>query len=1825
MRLPKLHSFLFPALLLSAWPLSAAQSGYRSVVLADNPIGYWEFDETSGTTAADSGGATQQPGTYENCTLGQASAFTALGTAAGFDGSTSRVQIPQNAVFELGTGDFSVELWYSTPSTGRGDIFNFKNENDFGIFANLSGSGEISGYHNGFLNGTTTTVNAWHHVVVTRSAGTSLFYVDGVQVASNANTQSFSANAPIFIGANHGGAPGYVMGIPFTGLVDEVAVYGTALSAARVLAHYQAADTPVAPVVANVPAASLQASAAVIGAQLTTVGNPAPAVSIFWGDNNGGTGVWDNEIALGTVTNTDAVTRSLTGLSPGTTYYFRARAVNSAGTVWAPATATFATGAATAPAVTNLSPTGITGIAATLRGQVTATGNDPPVVKIYLGTADGGTTPGAWQQIFTLPVQSGAFSQLASPLTPLSTYYFRCFAQNSAGSAWAPATTSFSTPAYTPPQVVINEIHYNEDDPTVHSEFIELYNPGTAAVDVSGWFFDQGINFTLPSGSTIPANGYLVVCEDPATLQAKWAVSGAQIVSWQDTVPAQYSSLSNSGENIRLRDAVGTTIDEVDYQLGFPWPTVGDPPNYSIELLHPSLDNGIGGNWRRSDGGSVTTNEQTFVAAGSAAWKYRKALSEPSTPLTAWRTVGFAEDATWLTSPGGAPFGYGEAQDTTLSDMRNAASPPGYTGIYMRHTFTTTGPVSGQVRLRVWSDDGYIAWINGVEVDRRGPPAGEEVLWNGVAGRGNEGATNAPEEVILTSPNSILVPGTNILTIHALNQSLNGSSDFYIDAELKIPAGTSAAGPSPLRSNTVLSSNAPPAVRQVNHASLSTQTGPTWIPPGEGVRISAMITDPDGVSAASVLYQVVEPGDYIKIDDVRFESPASWTTLAMNDGGTAGDVLAADNVWSALIPASVQTHRRLIRYRITATDSTNLSQRVPYADDTQPNFAYFVYGTMPDWSGAVTPGTTAAVNYSAAMLSKVQAYHLITRPEEHAGAQAVPVVKSDGTTQAAGGEYGHSLYNWKGALCYDGRVYDHIRFRARGGVWRFEMGKNMWKFDFNKGHDLAVRDNYGKKFGQSWKKLNFSSLIQQGDFQYRGEQGLFEGVGFRLFQLTGMPAEHTSYAHFRIIERATESNGTPSQYDDDFQGLYLSIEQQDGQFLDEHGLPDGNLYKMEGGTGELNNQGPTHPKDKSDLNAFQAYTLTEAWWRENCDLPNYYNLRAVIDAIHHYDIGDGKNFFYYHNPETNKWTQLPWDLDLTWADNMYRGDTELAGISPSGNSTEPFLSRVWAIPALQQELQNRVREIHDLLYNAEQTGMLIDEQASFVYQPGQPSFVDADRAMWDWNPILTSTNVNPSKAAYGRFYQVATDSPDGGNTNPQTPAGTFPGMIQKLKNYIPLRRAKVLQRMLLDEPQIPATPVVSGSGTTVPTNAMTFTSSAYSSPAASAFSAMKWRIAEVTDPAAPGYLPYANIGPRKYEIESSWESPEITTFSSSITIPPVAARPGGTYRVRVRHKDAAGRWSHWSAPRQFTAAEPDVTVYLNSLIVSRFMYNPPEPIGPEAAVSINGDDFEWVELMNAGTGTLDLSPIRFTKGVDFDFAGSAITTLAPGARVLVVKNLAAFQARYGTGLPIAGEFLSGNLSNSGEIIKVSFGAGTAIREFAYADDVPWPSGTDGQGAPLALVHPASIPDHTVPQSWRAGLGTTLPGNSDTLSQSTYAAWAAANSAGAPAADEDKDGVSNILEFFFGSSPSTPGQVPLTAGILPGAPEYQYLTFTRKLGSDALSWQAQRSTDLSGWSSAQMQLMSQTTNGDGTATYVYRSTVPRETSAKEFLRLQVTVP
>ena len=115
------------------------------------------------------------------------------------------------------------------------------------------------------------------------------------------------------------------------------------------------------------------------------------------------------------------------------------------------------------------------------------------------------------------------------------------------------------------------------------------------------------------------------------------------------------------------------------------------------------------------------------------------------------------------------------------------------------------------------------------------------------------------------------------------------------------------------------------------------------------------------------------------------------------------------------------------------------------------------------------------------------------------------------------------------------------------------------------------------------------------------------------------------------------------------------------------------------------------------------------------------------------------------------------------------------------------------------------------------------------------------------------------------------------------------------------------------------------------------------------------------------------------------------------------------------------------------------------------MYHPADP----TSGSYTSDDFQFIELKNtSATQTLSLSGVRFTDGVAFDFSGSSVTSLAPGAQVLVVSNLAAFQSRYGTGFNgiIAGQFAKQNPTDLEHHAPGQVGRENHARRFRGRDD-----------------------------------------------------------------------------------------------------------------------------------------------------------------------------
>lgn len=212
---------------------------YSSEVLSDSPAMYLRLGESSGTNANDET-ANNNDGTYQNTpTLGATGPLhNDANTAVTLNGSTQYITVADHAT--LDTADvMTVEFWLKTASVGVVRVAD-KGTNAYVIkvdtgFMLLQKEGVAS------IAASTVAVNddAWHHVAVAKNAATTNIYVDGVDRTGAVTDQTLASNATnLAVGSNPGGSADF-----FPGSVDEVAVYPTALTAARVLAHFNAGIT----------------------------------------------------------------------------------------------------------------------------------------------------------------------------------------------------------------------------------------------------------------------------------------------------------------------------------------------------------------------------------------------------------------------------------------------------------------------------------------------------------------------------------------------------------------------------------------------------------------------------------------------------------------------------------------------------------------------------------------------------------------------------------------------------------------------------------------------------------------------------------------------------------------------------------------------------------------------------------------------------------------------------------------------------------------------------------------------------------------------------------------------------------------------------------------------------------------------------------------------------------------------------------------------------------------------------------------------------------------------------------------------------------------------------------------------------------------------------------------------------------------------------------------------------------------------------------------------------------------------------------------------
>ena len=974
----------------------------------------------------------------------------------------------------------------------------------------------------------------------------------------------------------------------------------------------------------------------------------------------------------------------------------------------------------------------------------------------------------------------------------------------------------------------------------------------------------------------------------------------------------------------------------------------------------------------------------------------------------------------------------------------------------IRLPFTITNPTNvALLTLRMRYDDGFSAFINGVPVQAANAP--DPLFFNSAATETH--SPGAAEEFRLGS--TALVAGNNMLAIQGLNAAAD-NPDFLILAELLATTITASSDVA-----LYFTSATPNAANGSGTALL----GPAIIEAGHTPNVpqnneDILVT----VEVAETFYPVT---NVVMRYRVMFGAELEQV---MFDDGLHNDGAAGDGVYGGTIPASASAPSQMVRWFFRATDDRGNTSRWPLFVDPANEPEYL--GTMVDYE----------------VTSKLPVIHLFAPPN---------ILSLGPTTSQAGAD---SQAGARVSLFYDGELYDNIHMQLRGNTTA-NFNKKSHRVEFNNSHLFR----HSPEFPRVGKT---SFVADYGDPSY-----MRQGLCFWLGNLIGSPSSF--YYPVRL-----QLNGV-------FYQLANHNDVHDEDLLERLGYdPNGALYNAVGrATLPTQSTGGFEKKSRrwdtqADYNLLAtriAETNTLATRRLHAydmfDIPSIINYLVIARWGHENDDIWANLSLYHDNDGDDLWRAVSFDMNLSWGAIFYEGglgpligdnlpgnvigtfdvhkghplygssqNPARSGPSEPGGSGGSAFNRVYdvffLVPELREMYLRRMRSmmdqyvkpagLHPLLYPMEKH---VRELRDLMLEEAE-----RDRNWWGWPNKGGQCNFDPGhRFANGvdhlierfiiprrhHFYVTHsitnTSKPIGIGTNSnagiplaqpsdaQVEIGRVeynPAGGNQLHEYLTVTNPNPYAVDLSDWALSGGVEFTFAKGTVLPSNGVV-----YVSPDVRAFKA---RLA-----APRGGMGLFVVGPYQGQLSARGE-------------PLMIANEGGT---QVYSNSYVGSPS----------------LAQQHLRITEIMYNPPSA----ADLLSDPQDFEFIELKNISpTVTLNLSGVRFTGGITFNFTGSGVTSLAPGARVVVTRNQFAFQARYGEGHSIAGDYF-GSLDNGGDRIQLVDATNEEIHDFDYEDD--WYPVTDGGGFSLAIVNENADPgDWDSKLNWQAsGQEHGAPGQGET--------------------------------------------------------------------------------------------------------------------------------
>lgn len=306
-----------------------------------------------------------------------------------------------------------------------------------------------------------------------------------------------------------------------------------------------------------------------------------------------------------------------------------------------------------------------------------------------------------------------------------------------------------------------------DSDVLFASDFIELYNPNPDPVDLGGLYLTDNPQ-TQPHKHAIRPLSFLA--------GAGYGVFWANNTNDPGCVPFH---LSADGEMIGLLDAQANVVDQILYVPQTTDFSEGRAPDGSVKIAvlplpTPGLENPAAQ--------TTASDALTLVAEGAP----KRVLVPTAAVDNAWRSDSAFNDSTWISGSGGVGYERSTGYERLFSINVQSQMYSKNGTCYIRVPFTVTADVLQgltSLTLAARCDDGFVAYLNGVEVQRlnfTGTPA-----WNSTATTScsDSDAVNL-QSFDLSNQIGALHAGTNLLALQALNDSTT-SSDFLLSVVLE--------------------------------------------------------------------------------------------------------------------------------------------------------------------------------------------------------------------------------------------------------------------------------------------------------------------------------------------------------------------------------------------------------------------------------------------------------------------------------------------------------------------------------------------------------------------------------------------------------------------------------------------------------------------------------------------------------------------------------------------------------------------------------------------------------------------------------------------------------------------------------------------------------------------------------------------------------------------------------------------------------------------------------------------------------------------------------